>query len=303
MNTLPELLAAAVKTRARIAQEIAPVLAVYPVTKHLALLDAHDPVGSYQYRSEALLRYERELLAAFPEETRRFHAVIMLQLIERSLARIDSLKLPSDVADRCVRNCARIIGNIDASDIDYMYLNNDRYDKDLAAASLRLLCAGVMKVHPVYALERLPKRKPLTWAKCLLHVGPRGTFYEGHVDTNDPLSMAEFTEDGWNRFHLNVAGLLERCSVQGLMGASWFYDPALQEVSPHLGYLRRLVMENGGLSVNMGTRETDIANATRWSATRKRAYSDGRYVPVSYLLIWLRKDLLDWARRARQPAS
>ena len=174
MNALSELRTTTVNARDRIAQEIAPVLAAYPVTTHVALLDAHDPVGSYQYRSDALLQREQLLLEAFPQEITRYHAVIMLQLIERSLDRIDSLNLPADVADRCVRNFARIVANIEASDIDYMSVNNDRFDKDLAAASLRLLCTGVMKVHPVYALEMLPRRQPLAWAKCLLRRAPAG---------------------------------------------------------------------------------------------------------------------------------
>jgi len=128
-----------------------------------------------------------------------------------------------------------------------------------------------------------------------MRIGLRGTMYRMHTDANDPFLMAEFNEDGWRNFCLRAAALLKGSPVNGILGASWFYDPALKDVSPHLSYLRTLATDNGGISVRMGTSASDIESATRTSATRRRMYQSGRYLPKAYALIWLKEDMLRWA--------
>ena len=56
--------------------------------------------------------------------------------------------------------------------------------------------------------------------------------------------------------YLNVASTLERHpGYLGLMATSWFYDPILDEVSPHLSFLRELMMENGAYLLRVGRTE------------------------------------------------
>ena len=106
--------------------------------------------------------------------------------------------------------------------------------------------------------------------------------------------MAEFNSEGWVRFWRRTAGLLRRNSVKGVIGNSWFYDPSLDKISPHLTYLRSLVMKHGGFSFRAGTRPGTVDSATRTSKTRRHFYETGKYVPVDYTVVWLRKDILAW---------
>ena len=108
----------------------------------------------------------------------------------------------------------------------------------------------------------LAKRHPLAWSKCAIKVGLRGTLYQMHTDSNDPLLMADFNDEGWTRFFRRTAMLLQSNSVMGVIGASWFYDPALREVSPRLTYLRSLILDNGGISMKLGTSTNEVESAT-----------------------------------------
>ena len=85
--------------------------------------------------------------------------------------------------------------------------------------------------------------------------------------------------------------------IRGMWGGSWFYDPALERISPRLEYLRSVPQDNGAyvfysnIDINGG--------ALSKSDTRKQAYEDGKYLPKSYSVIWPRRHLLDWAASMR----
>ena len=268
---------------------------MFPTSQYLALIDRHDAIGPYKCRSPALMQYDQSIAMACPQELAGYHAAVVLELIERSLDAIGTRGFPNEIVEICLANFARIIANIAKGDIEYMRFPNDRFDKDLAAASLRLICAGARKFHEVYLPIGLAKRHPFAWSKCAIKVGLRGTLYKLHTDSNDPLAMADFNAEGWTRFFQRTAKLLRNNSVRGVIGASWFYDPVLKEVSPRLAYLRSLIVDNGGISMKLGTSKNDVENATRTSATRRRLHEEGAYVPTAYALIWLRDDLLAWA--------
>jgi hypothetical protein len=267
----------------------------FPLEKYVALLDSHGRVGSYKFTSRELKEYDRQLEERVPGQAETYRAVVLLEVMQRSLRSRDSWGVTDDVAELCVHNLSRILRNTELDDISYMHLGNDRFDKELAAASMRLICAGARKLHEVYLPLSLLRRNPLAWARCTFSMGRQGTLYRMHTDATDPYAMREFNELGWIRFLHRTAGLLMKNSVQGLLGMSWFYDPALHFVSPHLGYLRSIMMNNGAVSVRMGATASDVDAATRTSMTRRRLYESGQYHPRVYAIIWHRKDLLSWA--------
>ncbi len=290
-----ELYDAVASARRELITRIKGVLEIFPTSQFLALIDSHHPIGPYKYRSPGLIEYDRRIEVAWPKDIAAYHAVVMLELIERSLNTISKRGFPNEIVEICLANFSRIVANVAKGDIEYMRFPNDRFDKDLAAASLRLICAGARKLHEVYLPIGLAKRHPIAWSKCAIKVGLRGTLYRMHTDSNDPLLMADFNEEGWTRFFRRTAKLLQSNSVMGVIGASWFYDPALREISPRLTYLRSLIVDNGGISMKLGTSTNEVESATRTSETRRRLYEKGEYLPTAYALIWLRDDLLAWA--------
>jgi hypothetical protein len=108
--------------------------------------------------------------------------------------------------------------------------------------------------------------------------------------------LNDFNEAGWDACYMRIVALLRAHSeVLGMAGTSWFYDPQLDAVSPRLTYLRLRPLERGVSILRSGTSAFDIASATAKSSSRRRLYEEGKYIPVSYNLLWPREALLAWA--------
>jgi hypothetical protein len=121
--------------------------------------------------------------------------------------------------------------------------------------------------------------------------------YAMHTDLNDAELLREFCPDGWIRFYRRVASLLEKqAEVKGIFGTSWFFDPKLESISPHLTYLRTIVTNNGGAVFYGGSSCQAVKDATLKSRTRRRLYEEKKYLPASYTVIWPRRKLISWAK-------
>lgn len=108
--------------------------------------------------------------------------------------------------------------------------------------------------------------------------------------------LDEFTPEGWKLCYLDAAALLQRyADIQGLFAVTWFVDPALASISPHLAYLREVPEQYGAQIIPIRSTAADIAYATATSETRRRLYAEGRYIPKSHAMVWPRKGLLQWA--------
>jgi hypothetical protein len=81
----------------------------------------------------------------------------------------------------------------------------------------------------------------------------------------------------------------------GMFGASWFYDPALDEVSPKLSYLRTVPEKNGAFVIFINEGDDARENALQKSTSRRKLYDDGLYTPRHYMLIWPKKSQVKWA--------
>ena len=84
-----------------------------------------------------------------------------------------------------------------------------------------------------------------------------------------------------------------------MFAGSWYYDPALENISPHLSYLKEIPLKNGARLFYVGSSKADIEMATKKSKTRKKFYDQGKYVPTRFLLVWPRNGLADWAGKHR----
>lgn len=108
----------------------------------------------------------------------------------------------------------------------------------------------------------------------------------------------EFNEEGWRRVYLAVAELCERDpTVRGLVASSWFYDPSIVRVSPHLAYLQQEPLDGGAFRFEAGSAPIHVERATRTSKSRKALYDAGQYLPSAYTIVWPRSAIIDWSRR------
>jgi hypothetical protein len=99
-----------------------------------------------------------------------------------------------------------------------------------------------------------------------------------------------------SRSYYKMAKALElQPAVKGFGACSWFRSPATHRVSPHLAWMSRVFLENGGLVVEGGRVDPDCGVLYR-SATRKQLYDAGRFTPRVGLVMWPRNAMIAWAK-------
>jgi hypothetical protein len=184
----------------------------------------------------------------------------------------------------------------------------ERYDEELFAKDVRYAlglsvpCGAlqfdvVASIGPKLILREAVTKKSLGPFAAYLKCGGWGRWYSEHID---PRAIREFNPDGWTAHCAKMAEVLQlNPEVRGILGAGWFYDPAVAENSPGLAYIQRTQMRYGGFLLRVGTEQHHIENALFRSAARRRLYEEGKYLPTCYLLAWPRRALIAWAEQLK----
>ena len=264
----------------------------------------------YNQAPEEVVAISKQLLQrAGNEYLDSFHKLILTNLMAGYEQRLSRLSVPDSIQGLVKKCFSRIIREFDTNPPQFYRFGNDLFHRDLSLARLTLLPAGPGVVEVQYAPRSLLVRnaqslekRALQFAKGMVLFGMKargfGPFYATHAD---PRTIEEFSPEGWIFFHERVAELLElNPEMKGLMRSSWYFDPELAEISPRLLYLRVMPQENGAELFYWGSSSDDEDNATAKSATRRRLVKEGKYVPTCYYLMWLRQDILKWAKARRE---
>lgn len=174
-----------------------------------------------------------------------------------------------------------------------------RPDKDAFRKDFSILRGAAMPVYTgIVDTHTSLWRRPLVFGAVgqrfrfirVLLTRPRGSryFYQHHTHTS---LLQRFNEEGWVETYRLVAELLAaNPDHKGFCGASWFYDPQLEEVSPRLAYLAGYPLDRGAERFHLG--EDDSGSALSKSKTRIALYESGKYIPQAYMLVWLAKDMI-----------
>jgi hypothetical protein len=85
-------------------------------------------------------------------------------------------------------------------------------------------------------------------------------------------------------------------SIKGIMAEGWFHDPAAVAANPHLAWLNRPYLEEGGLIVNMGPAQA-TAGFMEHNIQRKEEFESGKLRYRIGVALWPREAAIDWARR------
>lgn len=229
-----------------------------------------------------------------PEVCAAVHKLVLLRLIADFDPQSAPLRLPPSVIASFHVELHRIVKNMSDMAPDHYSRQNDLFLKDLAICNQRLAPIGP----GVAALSGLPrsvifKGGLAQFLKGLWiiygRLGSHRPVFEIHTHL---VNVREFTPEGWNRAYILMADLLEaNPDVHGLFRGSWFFDPAIPEISPNLAYLQDLPLANGAAALYYADLGLDCGAFAR-SAKRRALYDEGKYMPKSYLLIWPRKALI-----------
>lgn len=208
------------------------------------------------------------------------------------------IALPESVVRLYPRELERIRALATRADSQDIRFSLDSRVKDIAILTFRLIPVGAEFAEPYGRLwvRRIFTRGLAQFfrASAFFVMKRRGfrPYFQLHMHQD---SHDDFHEAGWMETYRRLADLLE-CNPDhlGWYSSSWFVDPALAEISPHLAYLRRIPSENGGALFYMGREGGEASGALSTSRTRRRLYAEGRYYPRTYMRIWPREAVIAW---------
>lgn len=138
-------------------------------------------------------------------------------------------------------------------------------------------------------------RRPSTLAFVALRMRGLRPMFFSHLNWRRP--NRSLSEQEANRSYYRMARALElQPDVKGFAACSWFRSPATHRVSPHLAWLSRVIVENGGFVVEAGT-DDPAGGALHRSGTRRQLYESGQFRPTKGLVMWPRAAMIGWAAR------
>jgi hypothetical protein len=149
---------------------------------------------------------------------------------------------------------------------------------------------------------RVPPRDYLRVLKALIRMGG---FRPGmFIHITPPRSyLPVLLERESLRSYQRMAESMElQPEVRGIITASWLHSEDTLRISPHLGWMNRIILENGGTVSHIGYSDPN-AGFLVGSPERQRLYNEGKYRPRDGLVIWPRHAVLDWLARRRAASA
>lgn len=241
----------------------------------------------------------RATLAQIAEDCgRSTQAWVMRGLLARLVLEFneDSLEFRVTEAVRALYQAS--LSRIVATSADQRQLDDDFF-KDLALASGHLFPAGERVVEPCSVIQRsliyrAGAGQAVNFVRACLRARGRMPLYRLHVHLSEAPQLSSAT---WQKTCTNLVEMLRiNPGVKGIVGASWFYDPDLPAISPHLAFINDL-LRAGGARWFLSHAEGADSGAFARSERRRAAFGSGRYVPRCYTVFWPRRDALGWLER------
>jgi hypothetical protein len=226
---------------------------------------------------------------------------LLLALVASLPSRLEQSTLPAPFTDEYRRCASRITERI-AKQTPWKHgVDDDVFRKDLALLCLRMVPSVshvVCRHSGVPRRTLLLPRNLLSGSSVRVVVGLRGRLrplIENHVH---PEMLDRFDEAGREQCYRLVGALLTHWpDAVGLGGTSWYYDSAVGNISPRLGYLRRVPAGHGALFLHVGAEAEATQNAIARSTHRRTMVERGLYRPRNVMMVWPREALMRYVGR------
>lgn len=275
----------------------------FPIATYVDCIKLIPATAGYHYMPNDLILLFDQLKSKHGQTAMaNYHKLALCQIMQASLDTLELAPFTPSVLELYHKWYARVLEDFDTKPDDFYDHNNDLFIKDLCICSLRMFPAGA-EVVEVSGMSRkyITSSGIAQMFKAMLFyvlkMKGHTPYYQIHLDIR---CIRDFNPEGWEKCYIRIADMLkENPNVKGVFGSSWFFDPHLKDISPRLVYLRTMPEHNGAKVFRVGSSDSDIKSATVKSNTRKSLYEEGKYTPTCYILIWPRKELINWAERKR----
>jgi hypothetical protein len=239
----------------------------------------------------------RAMQHGVPIDAAPVERVLLFATALDSLARLPSVPVCEDVKALFCEEIESWI-RLDAAAAEELRVGTGRFEAACKTASLRRFPAGqfdweVGGLPLSYLLRVTPRSLPRALYVAAAQLRGRAPVFFAHLGyrrRGQPLSEVEA-----NKSYYRMARSLERQpGVRGFVASSWLRSPDTGKVSPHLAWLNRVFIENGGFVAVMGPADPESGVLLR-SATRRRLYESGEFRPTTGLVMWPRQAMIRWA--------
>lgn len=272
----------------------------FPVELYLNDIGSYPDLQVYRHFSSQL-DHTLKLIAAIYGRTALtlYHKLALSRFIRKAQGELQKTEITGSIRNLYSAWFERIIQDFSEQPDEFYDHETDLFCKDLGVCSLRMIPVGCEVLEMSGIGRRLFLSGGIGQFFAYLHytikMGGFKPLYAIHLDMR---YLGGFNPKGRDLCYLRIAELLKQNpQVKGMMGVSWFYDPAVEEISPWLAYLRKRPENNGAKVFRVGVSARDIRLSTLKSRKRARLYKEGKYKPTGYMLIWPRKELIEWADR------
>jgi hypothetical protein len=262
--------------------------------------------SSYHALPDIVQQTERSLLEHWGEDAcEAYNRLVTVHIIKFNSAAFDK-RFPASIGRIYKRENHRILSWVKDRDKKGFRLCNDSFVKDLKCLTMEMIPCGARVVEIASSIPRAVLysggfKQFCKVSMLLASVGGHKPFFQNHVHSP---TLFEFNQEGLRECYLRIVDLFDTFpKVKGLIGGSWYYDPAVEKISPRLAYVRKLPLEGGAEIFRIGPSEEARLDALLRSATRRSLYSEGKYIPTSYLLIWTRDQMIEWSRNTGYQSS
>ena len=286
--------------RLALQQQFSQILEHFPVERYVEQIRQLPALaGSVQISATCNQTMDaiRKMAGDDPEPL--YNRLAIVHAIQYSVADFGRRGFPPDIENLFVEWFFDVLEGTGWEEDKFFRLEYNPFIKDMAVCTGRMIPVGGAWIIELSGISRhifFSGKPGQVFARTLfLSKGVRAfkPFYQIHM----ALRFADrFNENEREASYLRIAAMLRaNPGVKGLIGISWYLDPALKEISPELSYLQDLPENNGALIFPLSTPEGAARGALVGSAWRTQLYREGKYQPKNAFIIWPRTALLGWA--------
>lgn len=148
-----------------------------------------------------------------------------------------------------------------------------------------------------WVLQARLRDQPRLW-RTILRMGGFQPCYYQHImppRSNPPFLLERRS---LKSYYLIAESMEMQPEIRGIITSSWLNSEDTLRISPHLGWMNDVIVNNGGMLTHLGYAKPD-SGFMEGSPERRRLYEAGEYRPREGLFIWPRVAMLRWLAECR----
>ncbi|MHC4203330.1 MAG: hypothetical protein ACYSTT_01660 [Planctomycetota bacterium] len=286
------------------------IISRFRLSDYLNIINSNTGLGKllYPLRARKIRRAYEQIKSQYGTHALSLYLKLALCcFINDSLERLSHKKLPDEILNLYHEWFEWVLEDFSKQPDDYYDNRCQSFALDVMTCSLRSIPVGGAWIAEIRSVGLRPffSGGVKQFFSYLYYIIFKARGFSPYLTTHTAArTLRHFNEHQMNLSYLRIVELMKlNPRIKGFYRRSWFLDPNLEDISPKLGYLRKVPLQNGAKLFVAGSTKQDIKYALAVSCTRRRLYDEGKYLPTGYAYIWPRKEFLLYAAKDKQMTS